>query len=253
MSGLYFSLSDTVLQSGLLLERPYLVQRLRRNRDKMLSFASDASPISGIPSSKKKRYGTRMTLDSDKTQDETLHTRRDTVLEVPDQLESSTREINTGTNQDTISQSLVDVFNIEGISTMLGNQYAQPLSPEKSLNYPLLSEDAWSLELSLHSIEKTSFARRLHRTSLEYIFRLLLRPTIDIEELVEKLRFNLSVFDRKASTSRVHALLQRGSDEELEHHIFPFYQIGGAGTHYPRRDKDGFPICHINALSQHKS
>jgi hypothetical protein len=39
--------------------------------------------------------------------------------------------------------------------------------------------------------------------------------------------------------------LKSGPNEPLEASNFPFFHIGGAGTHYPRRDQQYPPITHL--------
>lgn len=41
---------------------------------------------------------------------------------------------------------------------------------------------------------------------------------------------------------RFQKLLKRGADEALEFWSVPFFHIGGAGMHYPRKDQQGNPI-----------
>ncbi|KAJ5089360.1 hypothetical protein N7532_008044 [Penicillium argentinense] len=43
-------------------------------------------------------------------------------------------------------------------------------------------------------------------------------------------------------------ILESGLDEAPEIWDMPFYLLGGAGTHYPRRDRTGKPILPPNAL-----
>jgi hypothetical protein len=52
---------------------------------------------------------------------------------------------------------------------------------------------------------------------------------------------------------RFKELLQRKAGESLENWNVPYFQIGGAGTHFPRRDKDGSPIYPPNMLSAEKA
>ena len=52
---------------------------------------------------------------------------------------------------------------------------------------------------------------------------------------------------------RFKDLLQRKAGDALENWNVPFFHIGGAGTHFPRRGKDGKPIYPPNMLSPEKA
>lgn len=48
--------------------------------------------------------------------------------------------------------------------------------------------------------------------------------------------------DKNAVQRNYRRVLQAGSGESLEVRVLPFYSIGGAGMHYPRRDANGRPV-----------
>ena len=52
---------------------------------------------------------------------------------------------------------------------------------------------------------------------------------------------------------RFKDILQRKAGEALENWNVPFFNIGGAGTHFPRRDAEGKPIYPPNMLSAEKA
>lgn len=93
-----------------------------------------------------------------------------------------------------------------------------------------------------YSSQETTFARRLHRTCLERGYRLLTSPLSDPEEVFRVFRFGFCVSNRKHMIPRFQKLLKRGADEALEFWSVPFFHIGGAGMHYPRKDQQGNPI-----------
>lgn len=86
------------------------------------------------------------------------------------------------------------------------------------------------------SILETSFARRLHRRSLEAGWMLLNDPTRSPEvfERVFRLSFN-SGRDRHDLIDRFQELLKRGIGEPLDMWWSSHDHVGGAGTHFPKQ------------------
>ncbi|KAK5688391.1 hypothetical protein LTS10_000369 [Elasticomyces elasticus] len=94
-----------------------------------------------------------------------------------------------------------------------------------------------------YSFQETTFARRLHRACLEAAYHVLLDPTRH-RETYERV-FGLS--RGGLNTSTVKTLLARGLQDSLDFDEAPLIHVGGAGTHYPRRDLDG--TVHIRKSS----
>ena len=104
-----------------------------------------------------------------------------------------------------------------------------------------------------YSFQETTFARRLHRMTMERAFRNLTNPSIDPEYLKRAFRFTFCFSNRKRMLHRFQQMLKRKAGESLENWNVPFFHIGGAGTHYPRRDQDGKPIYPPNMLAPEKA
>ncbi|RVX68232.1 hypothetical protein B0A52_08741 [Exophiala mesophila] len=100
-----------------------------------------------------------------------------------------------------------------------------------------------------YSFQETSFARRLHRMALERGFRGLTNPTVDPQYLKRAFRFTFCFSNRKRIIARFHEILKRRAGESLENWSVPFFNIGGAGTHFPRQDDQGNNIYPPNMLS----
>lgn len=100
-----------------------------------------------------------------------------------------------------------------------------------------------------YSFQETSFARRLHRLCLERAFRLLTNPQVDQEYIKRAFRFSFSFSNRRRMTARFQELLKRKAGESLENWNVPFFHVGGAGTHFPRRDEHGNPVYPPNIFS----
>jgi len=100
-----------------------------------------------------------------------------------------------------------------------------------------------------YSFQETTFARRLHRLSLERAFRVLTNPDVDPEFIKRAFRFTFTFSNRRRMLARFQELLKRKAGESLENWNVPFFHIGGAGTHFPRLDAQGRPIYPPNIFS----
>jgi hypothetical protein len=92
-----------------------------------------------------------------------------------------------------------------------------------------------------YSFQEKTFARRLHRACLERAFRLLTNPHSPQEELSKAFRFTFCFSNKKRMLARFQELLKRTANDSLENWNVPYFHVGGAGTHYPRRDEEGNP------------
>lgn len=90
-----------------------------------------------------------------------------------------------------------------------------------------------------YSFNETSLGRRLHRSGLEAAYSLLLDvgPRRHMFERV----FALSMMgnDLNRLKEAIGSAMSRRVDEPLDMFQAPQIHIGGAGTHYPRRDQNG--------------
>lgn len=90
-----------------------------------------------------------------------------------------------------------------------------------------------------YSFQETTFGRRLQRLCLERAFRHLTSPSTSPSYITRTFRFTFCFSNRQRMLSRFQAMLKRKAGEALENFDVPFFQIGGAGTHFPRRDQHG--------------
>lgn len=104
------------------------------------------------------------------------------------------------------------------------------------------------LSSSTSPFRETSFERRLHRACLKNGYHLLVDPTTDPDNVSRVFRLPLTLSTRDSMIQQVKGLLEGGLDEAPEMWDMPFFLLGGAGTHYPRRDHTGKPILPPNAL-----
>ncbi|KAF1971603.1 hypothetical protein BU23DRAFT_555779 [Bimuria novae-zelandiae CBS 107.79] len=89
-----------------------------------------------------------------------------------------------------------------------------------------------------YSHEETTFGRRLTRASLEMGFHTL-GAAHQISTVEYLFRLSLSYITLNEIRETLKEILARGTDEELDNWSTPFIHLGGAGTHYPRRDEHG--------------
>ncbi|GKZ27587.1 hypothetical protein AbraIFM66951_005985 [Aspergillus brasiliensis] len=125
---------------------------------------------------------------------------------------------------------------------------------------PRAVDDSAFLNVMCHShissstapLRETSFERRLHRACLKNGYKLLVDPTSDPDNVSRVFRLPLTLSTRDSIVQQVKGLLEGGLDEAPELWDMPFFLLGGAGTHYPRRDQTGRPILPPNALPMSK-
>jgi hypothetical protein len=119
-------------------------------------------------------------------------------------------------------------------------------SPDHNPSYGLSQT-----EISLHtdssytySFQEKQFGRRLHRFCLEWLYHLLSQPNPDPNIFHRIFALTSQDVNKVQMASLFQGLLRRGVKESLEDLSFQFLTIGGAGTHYPRRDQHeniGYP------------
>lgn len=93
-----------------------------------------------------------------------------------------------------------------------------------------------------YSYHESTFAHRLHRFSLEKTYSWLLDTTSPPAWITHVFGLLPCLPDKNAVQRNYRRVLQAGSGESLEVRVLPFYSVGGAGMHYPRRDADGRPV-----------
>lgn len=93
-----------------------------------------------------------------------------------------------------------------------------------------------------YSYDEITFARRLMRATLEAGFLLLSNPDIPPAMLNYIYKLSLPYLTLDEIRTRFKTILSRGVNEDLDWYATPFLHLGGAGTHYQRRDAQGKPI-----------
>lgn len=93
-----------------------------------------------------------------------------------------------------------------------------------------------------YSFEEVSFARRLMRATLEAGFLLLCNSDVHPALLNYIFKLSLPYMKLDEIRARFKTILARSVTEDLDWYATPFLHLGGAGTHYQRRDAQGEPI-----------
>jgi hypothetical protein len=97
-----------------------------------------------------------------------------------------------------------------------------------------------------YSYEEPTFARRLTRAGLEAGFQVLSAASIRPSLLDRVFRLSLAYHSIDQLRARFKVMLSRNINEELDFEETPFIHLGGAGTHYPRKDVNGNVITKRN-------
>ncbi|KAI9641100.1 hypothetical protein NHQ30_010530 [Ciborinia camelliae] len=89
-----------------------------------------------------------------------------------------------------------------------------------------------------HSYFELSFARRVHRATIEQGYRLLTMPNPP-EPLIQKaFGYCLKYETKEQTTERLRRTLKSSAKESLQEWRAPFLHLGGAGTYYPNQGPD---------------
>lgn len=90
-----------------------------------------------------------------------------------------------------------------------------------------------------YSFQESTFGRRIFRAATEAAYRLLLDPERKPADYERIFRLSLMGCDRAEMIASVKSVLDKGPHEELDSWTAPLIHVGGAGTHYARRDPFG--------------
>lgn len=248
MSKTFLDLNDQVMNSGLLSSQPELTRQFRGATKRFLSLAKVAShdlahgEDSSDPTEKyDPSPGPPLQQNiSEYSQTQSTFNQSSIVLE--------------GFNATTLAttratQSLLDLtvplwaFPSPETEQSL---FADPFAADASgSNNPRTPDVPWPHDLMApytYSFQETTFSRRLHRRCLELGYAALSNPNFSPVLLQKKFRFSFNISTRSRLASSFQFLLQRKAGEPLELWNRPYYSIGNAGMHYPRRDQDGNEI-----------
>ncbi|SMQ45208.1 unnamed protein product [Zymoseptoria tritici ST99CH_3D7] len=90
-----------------------------------------------------------------------------------------------------------------------------------------------------YATKELTFGRYLHRAAIEKGYQLLLEPDRWPTSYERVFKLSLMSRDRNRLLAGMRRALSRTSLDDLDSDDSPLVHVGGAGTHYPRRDRFG--------------
>jgi hypothetical protein len=128
------------------------------------------------------------------------------------------------------------IYNVSIPSPLLNSRAKLPSPPPLPIHSLTTKtpKPAWT-----YSHDEVTFARRLTRASLETGFHLLSGANLRPAALNYVFKLSLPYMGLDELRDRFKLLLARSTEEDLDSWDTPFIHLGGAGTHYPRKDKHG--------------
>ncbi|KAI9692040.1 MAG: hypothetical protein M1820_009575 [Bogoriella megaspora] len=103
----------------------------------------------------------------------------------------------------------------------------------------------------VYSFQETTFARRLQRAAVECGYHLIAQAHLRPRVFKRVFKLSLLYGSREQIATRFKSILTKSTSESLEFWQTPFIRLGGAGTHFPRRNLDGTPLFAPNAYNVH--
>lgn len=262
MNNAYTELHDNLIDTGLFNSRPSLSQQLRATAEQFATLAKLATDSDNEDDDQQANGRHRSnSADIDPEHDpSSTNTRKGSNMSSHE----STGEMpgydlvyskDSGNEMDVEGQELRLFEEPNFDSTNLQQEFHQwnVRIPETQFDvesfFPAIEKPLKATQPYTYSFQETTFSRRLHRLSLERAFRNLTTPSIDPEYIQRAFRFTFCFSNKKSMLIRFQELLKRKAGESLENWNVPFFRVGGAGTHFPRRDEAGRPIYPPNMHS----
>ncbi|KAJ5320216.1 hypothetical protein N7508_000499 [Penicillium antarcticum] len=106
---------------------------------------------------------------------------------------------------------------------------------------PLINRILPNTTIYTYSHQESNLSRRLHRFCLEHTYRWLTDARTDPALLARVFGLVPCIQDMPGIRRSFRRTLQSEIGSTLEFNKLPFYTLGGAGKHFPRKGKDGTP------------
>jgi hypothetical protein len=178
-----------------------------------------------------------------------LPRRQFSVGEIFDQSRNTSSDNQTSSQQQPLPFGLVDVINQHNPYSTTNMQIYQVHIPTPNITPPTTRLHTPPLQLPslnktlapifTYSHDETNFARRLTRAALETGFQMLSTENVRPSVINYVFKLSLPYLSLDQLRARFRTLLARSVHEDLDFWETPFIHLGGAGTHYPRRDANG--------------
>lgn len=121
----------------------------------------------------------------------------------------------------------IQQYRVEMPSPPLINDFSQSFYPHALIPLP-----------ATHSYYELSFARRVHRATMEQGYRLLTMKDPPQERYREVFGYCMEYESKEESVARFRKALSCSVKEPLQEWRAPFVHLGGAGTYYPNQSRD---------------
>ncbi|OGE53746.1 hypothetical protein PENARI_c007G09551 [Penicillium arizonense] len=112
---------------------------------------------------------------------------------------------------------------------------------------PLINRILPITTIYTYSNQESNLSRRLHRFCLEHIYRWLTDARTDPVLLGRVFGLVPCIQDMPGIRRSFRRMLQSEIGSTLESNKLPFYTLGGAGKHFPRKGRNGMPIYPENS------
>ncbi|KAF7893359.1 uncharacterized protein EAF02_000897 [Botrytis sinoallii] len=89
-----------------------------------------------------------------------------------------------------------------------------------------------------HSYFELSFARRVHRATMEQGYKLLTMPNPPQQQFEKAFGYCLKYETKEECIARFQRVLNTSSKDSLQNWRYPLVHPGGSGTYYPNQDSD---------------
>ncbi|KAL9115993.1 MAG: hypothetical protein Q9227_000361 [Pyrenula ochraceoflavens] len=263
MNASFLQFNDRMIQSGVLVSHPELAEQLRRTTTQFLLLAQNASEsdceedmVISLSHEDQMKNDSSLPVSSSDRKDTTAHANGTTQswgFLFPNEDIFGQDQCQDGMPANAFHSSQLDQNPFESlkhgplIPLVNGDQgWTSDISAfcESRIERPFKSDSPYT-----YSFQESSFARRLHRASLEHSFRLLTLPSTNPERVARMFRFTFCWSNKKRILKRFQELLRKTTSESLENFDVPFIHVGGAGLHFPRIDQDGRKIYPPNMIS----
>ncbi|KAM0141438.1 hypothetical protein ACHAP3_002302 [Botrytis cinerea] len=113
------------------------------------------------------------------------------------------------------------------IPSPISNNFLQSFYPYAAVPLP-----------TTHSYFELSFARRVHRATVEHGYKLLTMPNPPKRRFEKAFGYCLQFETKEECIARFQRILNNSSKESLHEWRYPLVHLGGSGTYYPNQDSD---------------
>lgn len=263
MNNIFINLYDFAVSRGLLQREPEFGQQLQSTTQRFLTLAKQSasddnsrddvdSPdqITHEPHLETKHLSARQSIQNlpppillpeEPIATNTVNTwggytvSKDTSSEEERQTEYSHEDTKETKNFEVISRAtednasfLFDSMDIQQYRAQIPsptiNEFSQSFYPYTQIPLP-----------STHSYFELTFARRVHRATMEQGYRLLTMPNPPQERFDEVFGYCLKYETKEECITRFQRALNSSTKESLNEWRAPFVHLGGAGTYYPNQ------------------